>query len=125
MELSLCLLGFGSANRALAQMLLDKSETDDHSSSRPFLRVPVGSGSKLIPWKVACIITRRHGTACVPYSSSSSIDLKEALGRIETGGNLDHTLMKNNDNDETLTTSTPTTTAPATTEETIQLLNHL
>ena len=125
MELSLCLLGFGSANRALAQMLLDKSETDDHSSSRPFLRVPVGSGSKLIPWKVVCIITRRHGTACVPYSSSSSINLKEALGRIETGGNLDHTLVKNNDNDEASTTSTPTTTAPATTEETIQLLNHL
>ena len=125
MELSLCLLGFGSANRALAQMLLDKSETNNHSSSRLFLRVSVGSGSKLIPWKVVCIITRRHGTACVPYSSSSSINLKEALGRIETGGNLDHTLVSNNDNDEALTTSLPTTTAPATTEETIQLLNHL
>lgn len=121
MEISLCLLGFGSANRALAQMLLDKSETtDDGSSSRRFLRVPVGSGSKLIPWKVVCIITRRHGTACVPYSSSSSINLKEALDRIKAGGNLDHTLVvTNNDNDEALNTS------PATTEETIQMLNHL
>ena len=119
-EIRLVLLGFGSANRALAQMLLDKSEKDQ------CLRVTaLGCTTKLVPWKVVCIITRRHGSVCVPCSSTTSeINVEDVLERIESGGILDDTLVRNTVDTETALQSTPST--PSTTNaETIKLLNEL
>ena len=93
-EISLVLLGFGSANRTLAQMLLDKSEKDN--SCRQCLRVVASGGtstSELVPWKVVCIITRRHGSVCVPYSSTSEINVEDALERIGADGILSNTVV--------------------------------
>jgi len=120
----LVLLGFGSANRALAQMLLDKSEEYvDSSLYRHRLRVAATSTgsctSKLVPWKVVCIITRRHGSVCVPFSLSSEINIEEALERIGAGGILDDTLITNTSIDTNTAAAAATT---ATTEETIKLL---
>jgi len=120
-EIRLVLLGFGSANRTLAQMLLDKSEKDD--SCRQCLRVVASGGSstsELVPWKVVCIITRRHGRVCVPYSSTSEINVEDALERIGADGILDASLVRNTNE---ATTSTAHTTA--TTDDTIKLLNEL
>ncbi|KAK1747794.1 homoserine dehydrogenase [Skeletonema marinoi] len=119
-EISLVLLGFGSANRTLAQMLLDKSEKDN--SCRQCLRVVAPGGtstSELVPWKVVCIITRRHGRVCVPHSSKSEINVEEALERIGAGGILDATLVRNT-NEATTSTAHSTTT-----DDTIKLLNEL
>lgn len=119
-EIRLVLLGFGSANRTFAQMLLDKSEKDD--SCRPCLRVVSGGSfaSELIPWKVVCIITRRHGRVCVTSSSSTSeINVEDALERIGAGGILDAALVRNTN--EAIKSAAHTTT----TEETIKLLEEL
>ena len=120
-EIRLVLLGFGSANCALAQMLLDKSEKDD-SSRRQCLRISTSCSSftyELVPWKVVGIITRRHGSICVPFSSTSEgINVKDALDRIRTGGMLDATLMRD-------ATDAHSAAAATTTEETIKLLKEL
>ncbi|KAL9189269.1 hypothetical protein ACHAXT_011759 [Thalassiosira profunda] len=79
-ELRLAFLGFGSANRALARMLLDKSELS--SDRQRCLRV----GARLIPFRVVCIV-RRHGRVCVPltgaHKGECEIDLERALQQIE------------------------------------------
>jgi homoserine dehydrogenase len=129
-EIRLVLLGFGSANRALAQMLLDKSEKDvDSSSCRKCLRVtaPSSCTSKLVPWKVVSIITRRHGSVCVPCSLASEINVEDALERVGAGGILDDTLVRNNTIDTSIDTNTTaaaetTATTATTTEETIKML---
>jgi len=124
-EIRLVLLGFGSANCALAQMLLEKSEKDD--SCRQCLRVATSSSgsfaSELVPWKVVGIITRRHGSICVSFSSpSEEINVKDALDRIRTGGILDAALVR-----DTVDTSKAATAAAAATtdDETTKLLKEL
>lgn len=133
-EIRLVLLGFGSANRALAKILLEKSEQDDYSSPssscRRCLRVSTSGTTTLVSWKVVCIITRRHGRACVPCAATSEINLQEALGRMNSGVELDNTLVVTNTRatfNDTNTTPTINTTAidAESTEETIKLLKDL
>lgn len=106
-EIRLALLGFGSANQALVQMLLDKSESSSSKnvSGRRCLSVPSGNSinpsSSLVPWRIVCIITRRHGQVRIPlrdYDIHSStghyeVDAEEALSRIKAGKMLDVSLV--------------------------------
>ena len=125
-ELRLILLGFGSANSALAQMLLDKSVQD--GECRRCLRVTSffdGSfTSKLIPWKVVCIVTRRHGSVSIPCSATGEINVEIALERIVNGKMLDDSLIvqNSNENEQSIPFSTTSSTA---TDETIKLINRL
>ena len=122
-ELRITLQGFGSANRALARMLLSKSvpspPTSKSSSSqeegrRLCLRAvggrsgsigDDGSGVRLVPWRIVSIVTRRHGRVCVPLRTDDTmshhapyweIDLEMALHRVESGGILDRSVVTNN-----------------------------
>mmetsp|Transcript_22081 Transcript_22081/g.53475 ORF Transcript_22081/g.53475 Transcript_22081/m.53475 type:complete len:486 (-) Transcript_22081:162-1619(-) len=124
-ELRIAFLGFGSANRALARMLLEKSESEppsDRSPARRFLRVPISEagsssssgggegGTRSVPWRVVCIVTRRHGRVCVPTTAAAaagggpihdidddeqrwSIDLETALRLVESGRALDRSVL--------------------------------
>ena len=129
-ELRIALLGFGSANRALARMLLEKSEImpppppPDHPDDRErlpqaktrhrrALRIPVagpssgrdggGDATRLVPWRIVCIVTRRHGRACVPLSDDVAaeedaeevweIDAEAALRLVESGRTLDGSVV--------------------------------
>mmetsp|Transcript_15374 Transcript_15374/g.30823 ORF Transcript_15374/g.30823 Transcript_15374/m.30823 type:complete len:468 (-) Transcript_15374:17-1420(-) len=106
-EIRLALLGFGSANQALVQMLLDKSESSSSKdvSGRRCLFIPSGNSinpsSRLVPWRIVCIITRRHGQVRIPlrdYDIHSStghyeVDAEEALSRIKAGKMLDVSLV--------------------------------
>ncbi|KAL7533552.1 hypothetical protein ACHAXR_005305 [Thalassiosira sp. AJA248-18] len=96
-ELRLTILGFGSANRALVRMLLEKSEPSPGTNT-PWrhLRIPIGSSrdTRLVRWRVVCIITRRHGRVCVPLSNETyEIDLETALTSIESGRMLGDDLV--------------------------------
>ena len=86
-ELRLAFIGFGSANRALARLLLEKSErpADD---PRRHLR----AGTRLVPWRATCLATRTRGRV-VAASPQQSIDLAAALRRVEAGGRLDRSLV--------------------------------
>jgi homoserine dehydrogenase len=113
-EIRLALLGFGSANRALVRMLLDKSDSTTSSSpSCRCLRVPTSTSTidvdgpvtsgRLIPWRVVCIVTRGHGQVSVPIRSNPDdsllltdgyeIDVYAALQRVESDGMLDDSLV--------------------------------
>lgn len=87
-EIRLALLGFGSANRALVQMLLNKSESH---CNRKCLRIHNGTNSsKLIPWRIVSIVTGRHGRICIPIVEDLDellyeVDAKEALRRSNSG----------------------------------------
>ena len=62
-EIRIVLLGFGSANRALVEMLCSKSELLGRQRS---LRINRSGKSQLIPWRVVSIVTGRHGAVCIP-----------------------------------------------------------
>ena len=106
-ELRLAFIGFGSANRALARMLLEKSESPDADSHQRYLRINSNNGSsddgstRLVPWRVVCILTRRHGrVACMglPDVNHSEVDLEMALRCVESGGTLDrHSILEKED----------------------------
>lgn len=115
-EIRIALLGFGSASQALVRMLLEKSESSPDIDLVPcscrYLRIPsvssIETATKLIPWRVVCIITRRHGRVCVPLQAAGGppeqtkddaweLDVVKALQRIESGQVLDDSLvLKNN-----------------------------
>ena len=91
-KIRLCFLGFGSANQALARMLIEKSETYGYHNR---LRIE-GSSYGFVDWTVCCIITKNHGLVCLKGSSyygDTSIDLELALKLIESGGILDNTVV--------------------------------
>jgi homoserine dehydrogenase len=128
-ELRIALLGFGSANMALTRMLLEKSEImppppppdhpDDrerlpHATTRQrrALRIPVAGPSgrdggddatRLVPWRIVCIVTLRHGRACVPLSEDVAteedaedvweIDAEAALRLVGSGRTLDGSVV--------------------------------
>jgi len=87
--MDIAILGFGSANRALARMLLEKSEPSANPCKESRC-IPIGNSrgdydTRLVPWRVVCIITRRHGRCCVPLSSKyDEIDLQRALACVES-----------------------------------------
>lgn len=125
-ELRLVLLGFGSANQALAQMLLDKSVQDEEC--RRCLRITQcfdgAFTTKLIPWKIVCIITRRHGCVSV---AEGQINVEDALGRIVNGEMLDDSLIVQNhpnENAQSIPLLTNSSTATAI-DETIKLIDRL
>ena len=117
-ELRITFLGFGSANRALARMLLTKSVPPPVSATR----IQVGGGGgrrrklclhgttmRLVPWRIVGIITRRHGRVCVPLLPPDDdiqknkqnyweIDVEMALHRVESGGILDRSVIIQNHN---------------------------
>ena len=57
-ELRIAIIGFGSANRALARMLLDKSESPTTNPDSPLYdnRLRLRIGARLVPWRIVCII---------------------------------------------------------------------
>ena len=95
-ELRIAIIGFGSANRALARMLLDKSESPTTNPDSPLYdnRLRLRIGARLVPWRIVCIITRRHGRVCIPLvqtlGASYGIDLEKALSSIDSGKRLDN-----------------------------------
>ena len=97
-EIRLAFLGFGSANRALARMLIDKSRSGPGGESddpRLHLSIPVGhhGHTRLVPWRVVLIVTRRHGILAPPLGDSADghwdIDLTSVLDRVESGNTID------------------------------------
>ena len=100
-EISIVLLGFGSANRALVEMMLNKSETHHH---RRCICIPNSKNeSQWIPWRIASIITSRHGRVCIPIPGTKDnafwheVNPKEAMRRVEMEGMLDQTLVVKTD----------------------------
>lgn len=99
-------------------MLLEKSEpSPDPTTSCPwrhYLRVPCSNNNndgnndndgttRLVPWRVVCIITRRHGIVHVPLGVDPErmvheIDLEMALDLVETGELNDSIVVQNNGN---------------------------
>ncbi|KAL3763451.1 hypothetical protein ACHAW5_002703 [Stephanodiscus triporus] len=116
-ELRIAFLGFGSANRALVRMLLEKSEPspppedDPDRCARRVLRIPIAAGpsaggdgaaaaARTVPWRIVCIVTRRHGRACVPLDDGATdaggrceVDAEAALRRVESGRILDGSVV--------------------------------
>lgn len=90
-ELRLVLLGFGSANRALVKMLLDKSEVH---KNRTCIRI---DQARFIPWKIVCIVTARHGKVCILAESDAyqneEVNAEDALKTYERGEMLDDSLI--------------------------------
>ncbi|KAL7553098.1 hypothetical protein ACHAWF_018745 [Thalassiosira exigua] len=135
-ELRLVLLGFGSANRTLARMLLEKSEPPCRSRSpqrrrRRRLRVPVGAGggdeTRTVPWRVVAIVTRRHGRVVVGPELSHEVDLERALELVESGNALDGTALVPIDGAATDRSGRPGSFSDALTspDDTIDLLGRL
>ena len=98
-EISLVLLGFGSANRALVEMLLRKSVFHRH---RRCLRITSASAStgdqRCIPWRVVAIVTGRHGRVYIPTTMNPEgvwyeVDVEAALRRIKSDGIMDNSLI--------------------------------
>eukprot|EP00956_Cyclotella_meneghiniana_P037603 scaffold141270_cov22-Cyclotella_meneghiniana.AAC.1 len=111
-EISLVLLGFGSANRALVEMLLRKSVFHRH---RRCLRITSAGAStgdqRCIPWRVVAIVTGRHGRVYIPTTMNPEgvwyeVDVEAALRRIKSDGIMDNSLIvkiEKPDTDEKIT----------------------
>ncbi|KAL7486027.1 hypothetical protein ACHAW6_011616 [Cyclotella cf. meneghiniana] len=100
-EIRIVLLGFGSANRALVEMMLNKSEIHLH---RRCVRIPDSNKeTQWIPWRIVSIVTGRHGRVCIPTEGTNDdsfwyeVNAEEAMQRIEAGGMLDHSLVVETD----------------------------
>mmetsp|Transcript_3990 Transcript_3990/g.8941 ORF Transcript_3990/g.8941 Transcript_3990/m.8941 type:complete len:405 (+) Transcript_3990:138-1352(+) len=93
-EIRLGFLGFGSVNRALARMLVARSQSGpDAGDPRLHLSIPVGhhGHTRLVPWRAVLIVTRRHGILAPPFGDSADghwdIDLNAVLDRVASAGN--------------------------------------
>lgn len=95
-EIRIVLLGFGSANRALVEMLCSKSELLGRQRS---LRINRSGKSQLIPWRVVSIVTGRHGAVCIPTETDLiyEVNLQKALKVYESGRMLDDSLIVDQD----------------------------
>ncbi|KAL7466679.1 hypothetical protein ACHAXS_006973 [Conticribra weissflogii] len=116
-EIRLALLGFGSVNQQLVQLLLDKSvpASSTNISKRKCLSIPNGNAinpsSRLVPWRIVCIITRRHGRVCIPVrqdgidsgTSHYEVDAEKSLSRIKAGQYLDVSLVTSTSGERLLT----------------------
>ncbi|KAL3794583.1 hypothetical protein HJC23_008039 [Cyclotella cryptica] len=100
-EISIVLLGFGSANQAFVEMMLNKSETFQHR--RCICISNCSNETQWIPWRIVSIVTGRHGKVCIPNTGTTEnafwceVNAEEAMQRIKSGGMLDDSLLVETD----------------------------